>query len=262
MKTAIDFIGIGCQKCGTTSVFNALAMHPLIMPPSHGVTGRKTGVQALKEKWVPKECHYWGRDVRTFGTRTYHIKYWGELQKNLVYGEFTPNYIIFEEALQGIHAYNPHIKLIAILRNPVDRLCSEYQMLVSSGRRDISFRELIDRYADLKTPKVRRQYKARLWPLYRSCYGRQVKRVVELFDRKNLLFIKMEELQNFSVTLKKIFQFLGVEPTFVPDLKLNSRNYEKKEIPYFNELLDRFFLKEIEMLEELTGWDCRDWKKQ
>jgi hypothetical protein len=262
MKDKIDFIGIGCQKCGTTSVFNALAMHPLIMPPTKGASGRKLGINADKDKWVPKECHYWGRDVKSFGTRTYHCKYWGTLQEDLIYGEFTPNYIIFAEALEKIKEYNPNIKLIAIFRNPVERLWSEYQIVKRSGKVNKSFREFINRYSGLESPKIRQQYKKRLYPLYRSCYGRQVKQVLNLFDRKNLFFFKMEELQNFSAILEKLMLFLEIDPVPVPELKLNSRNNNKEEIPYYKELLDRFFLQEIEILEELMEWNCGDWKEQ
>jgi hypothetical protein len=56
--------------------------------------------------------------------------------------------------------------------------------------------------------------------------------------------------------------FLEIDPVPVPELKLNSRNNNKEEIPYYNELLDRFFLQEIEILEELMEWNCGDWKEQ
>jgi hypothetical protein len=70
----------------------------------------------------------------------------------------------------------------------------------------------------------------------------------------------MEELQNFSVTLKKIFQFLGVDPIPVPELKLNTRTKSEETIPFYKELMECFFLKEIELLEDLMGWNCDEWK--
>ncbi|KPJ97695.1 MAG: hypothetical protein AMJ60_10525 [Desulfobacterales bacterium SG8_35] len=138
MKKTIDFIGIGCQKCGTTSVFNAIAQHLFIIPPNGAISGANISIEEIKgSQYTGKECHYWGRDIRVFGIDTYHKYYWGEFlvngkfMENFVYGEFTPNYIIFGEALKSIRDYNPDIKLMAVFRNPVERLWSEYNMYKS-----------------------------------------------------------------------------------------------------------------------------------
>ena len=255
MKTSIDFIGIGCAKCGTTSVFNALAMHPLIIPPRRGLTGSKTD-----RRLIGKECFFWDRHIRSYGIDTYHKGHWGELKDNLVYGEFSPDYILFEETLKKIRDYNDRIKLLAIFRNPVERLWSEHKMFLEYGRYNISFRELIDNYADLQEPRMRRRTKTETWPIYRSCYGRQVTKVLELFDRENLFFIKLEELQDFSSIMEKLFHFLGLNPLPVPELKLNARTKGDEIVPFYEELIDRFFLKEIELLENLMGWNCDEWK--
>jgi hypothetical protein len=257
MKKKIDFIGIGCQKCGTTSVFNALAQHPQIIPPRAGLTGSKKD----RDKLIGKECFYWEKYIRKYGVETYHRIHWGDLQDNFLYGEFTPDYIIFAEALEKIKNYNPDIKLLAIFRNPVERLWSEHKMFLEYGRYNISFRELIDNYADIKEPRMRHRTKTERWPIYRSCYGRQVKRVLDLFDRNNLYFFKIEELQNFSDTISKIFNFLGIPPFAAHDLQLNIRNKKNDAIPFYEELMERFFLKEIELLESLMNWDCDDWKR-
>ena len=268
MKKTIDFIGIGCQKCGTTSVFNALAQHFFIIPPNGAISGANLSIEETKRlQLASKECHYWGRDIRVFGIETYHKQYWqdffvnGKFIEDFVYGEFTPNYIIFEDALKRIKEYNPDIKLLAIFRNPVERLWSEYTMFISYGRYNISFRELIDKYSDLREPRVKRRTKTETWPIYRSCYGKQVKRVLDLFDRKNVFFLKMDELKKFSATIERIFSFLGVSPISVPELKLNKRDNPQEKIPYYEELMDRFFLKDIELLEDLLGWNCDEWKR-
>jgi len=72
--------------------------------------------------------------------------------------------------------------------------------------------------------------------------------------------MKMEELLDFSATIERIFNFLGVSPMSVPELKLNTSDNEPVRIPYFEELMDRFFLKDIELLENLLGWNCEKWK--
>jgi len=257
MKDKIDFIGIGCQKCGTTSVFNALAMHPLIHPPKAGFENIKTGAKNV----VHKECHYWGNLVRSLSVEQYHDKFFGTLYDRYTYGEFTPNYILFEEALRRIRDYNPDIKLLAVFRNPVERLWSEYKMFRGKKRYKLSFRDLIDKYSDLQEPRILSPMKPEIWPIYRSCYGRQAKKVLKLFDRKNLFFIRVEELQDFSATIDELFKFLGLAPIPVPELKLNTSETPKEKIPYHEELLDRFFLRDIELLESLLGWDCETWKR-
>ena len=71
----------------------------------------------------------------------------------------------------------------------------------------------------------------------------------------------MDELKKFSATIERIFSFLGVSPMSVPELKLNTRDNRKEKIPHYEELMDRFFLKDIELLEDLLGWNCDEWKR-
>jgi len=253
MKDRIDFIGIGCRKCATTSVFNALALHPLIIPPHS-----ERRIHSSKQFF--KECHYWERDVCNFDIGTYHKKYWGELENGFLYGEFSPDYIVFEDCLRMIHDYNPHIKLIALFRDPVERLWSDYRMFRKKNIYNYPFREFIDKYADLEPPQLSSDIRFEDWPLYASCYGTLVQKAMGLFDRKNLLFIKMEELEVFSEVIEKIFSFLGVHSYPVPEKRLNT-SPSNVTIPFHSELLDRFFLKEIELLENLLDWDCSDWKE-
>jgi len=255
MKESIDFIGIGCRKSATTSVFNALAMHPLIIPPLKDIR-----IHEKKQQYF-KECHYWERDFLSYGIQTYHKKFWGYLQESLIYGEFTPDYIIYDESLEMIRDYNPDIKIIAIFRNPIERLWSEYRMFQRKENYQLSFRELIEKFADLQKPVISSNNSPEKWPLYTSCYGTQVEKLLRLFDRQNLFLLKMEELKDFATRINDIFSFLGVHTFPVPVLHLNTHS-SNTEIPFYEELMDRFFLKEIELLENLTGWNCDDWKVQ
>jgi hypothetical protein len=253
MKNSIDFIGIGCRKSATTSVFNALAMHPLIIPPLKDIR-----IHSKKQQYF-KECHYWERDVLSCGIQTYHKKFWGDLKEGLIYGEFTPDYIIYDDSMKMIRDYNPDIKLIAIFRNPIERLWSEYRMFQRKENYALSFKKLIEKSADLQKPVISPDNSPEKWPLYTSCYGTQVEKLMRMFDPQNLFLLKMEELKDFAARINDIFNFLGVHSFPVPALHLNIHP-SNTEIPFYEELMERFFLKEIELLESLTGWNCDDWK--
>lgn len=102
-STKPDFVGIGVQKAGTSSVADFLAASGATFPRGK------------------KELHWLGKR-RTAAIRrsTYKLNF----LKGQVSGEFTPNYIEWPNALLELHQVCPKTKLIVFLRNPVDRFIS------------------------------------------------------------------------------------------------------------------------------------------
>ena len=120
----IDFIIAGTQKGGTTALDEYFRSHQNI---------------CMADK---KEVHFFDED-RYFEKKSpnyskYH-KYFSPNDYSQVIGEATPIYMYLSKAIERIHVYNPQIKLIIILRNPIDRAFSHWNMENSGVLQMIDF---------------------------------------------------------------------------------------------------------------------------
>ena len=125
----VDFIIAGTQKGGTSALDAYLRLDPQICLP-HKV----------------KEVHFFEADP-LFDTgepdyRLYHAFFKPRSWHRLV-GEATPGYMYCEDVPRRIHAYNPDMKIILSLRNPIDRAFSHWNMNKKRGFEPLSFGDAI-----------------------------------------------------------------------------------------------------------------------
>jgi hypothetical protein len=222
--TMPNFLIIGAQKAGTTALYHYLRQHPQIY------------MSAVKE---PHFFAYEGAKPYFCGPRDqdivnqqfvadiddYRALFRG-LSNEAAIGEASAMYIYLPGVPQRIRHYVPDAKLIAILRNPVERAYSSFVHL----RRDD--REPISDFA-----QALREEKARIhnnWvPIWHykqaGFYYRQLKRYYATFEQHQIKVLLHEELnENPAGALRDIFRFLGVDETF--DLDVSAR-YNVSGIP-------------------------------
>lgn len=248
----VNFIIAGTQKGGSTALAKFLAQHPQI---AFG---------------IEKECHFFDHDTyfekEKVNYSIYH-KNWIHIllnQKKLstykIYGESTPIYMYWQECMERIKLYNYKMKLIFILRNPIDRAYSQWNMNKDRLEEDLSFIEA------LKQEKTRRLISSNNDRLYsyinRGFYSQQIEKIMNIFPHQQMLFLKNEDLKNnHQQTLNSVFEFLEVDScNKIEPRKINSRFY-----PLMNhsdrEFLKKQFSQEIIDLENLLDWHLSDWKK-
>lgn len=116
----VDFLVIGAQKSGTTSIFNYLSSHPSIFMPQC------------------KEVCFFTRDFER-GVDWYFSNYFPSAPASSIKGEASPHYMYFKNVPERIASLFPDIKLIAVLRNPITRAYSHYQMTVRRNLEKRSF---------------------------------------------------------------------------------------------------------------------------
>jgi Sulfotransferase domain len=190
--TLPNFLIIGAPKAGTTSLYSYFSEHPAIFMPE------------LKE---PRFFGYEGQGDRIrFPVRTLeeYTALFDAVTTETAIGEATPHYLVYPVAAQRIRDLIPEVRLIASLRDPVDRAYSVYQMnLRNKGvNRDIPFVEAIRTDHNL-----------------RETYADMLGRYVALFPPEQLKVILLEDLEaDPHRTVRALFAFLGVDPDFVPDL--------------------------------------------
>lgn len=205
-----DFIIIGAQRSGTTSLFNYLNQHPEIHPS------------------FPKEIHYFSNHYHK-GSNWYRSHFPLTINKkinvsyrkqNFITGEATPYYLNHPLAAERVFKLVPNVKLIVLLRNPVDRAYSHYQHQVKMGTENLPFDEAIDaeetrisgEVERIKQEKEYRSFNLQNYSyLSRGIYIYQLREWLEYFDRNQMLVMESERLfRNPSHVLKEIYDFLGV----------------------------------------------------
>jgi hypothetical protein len=163
--------------------------------------------------------------------------------------------------MQRIWNYNPKIKLLILLRNPVERAFAHWNMQRYKGIEPLDFfdaiREEETRIAGAPPAQARR-----FAYLERGFYGEQLERVFQFFPREQMKVVKFEDFKvKQRQTLASIFSFLGRKPV------RSLRNKDRNVVPYERAMnweervfLYNLFAEDISKTEQLLGWDCSDWK--
>ncbi len=259
-----DFIVIGAAKSGTTSLYGALADHPLVVPcvTDEGHFDKTKEVHFFDYNFYRGEDWYRSH----FPPAQERLEFAREHGRPFLTGEASPSYISHLWAPARIRELLPDVKLIAIFRNPVDRAYSQFKMSCREGVEELeSFEEATRREGERLRPELERMsadpwynsWNYGCWSyLSRSRYAEQVERWLGLFPRDQLLFLKAEDLFDAPErTLDTVFEFLGLPP-YRPEqpARLNTAEYEA--IPAETRAaLTEYFRPHNERLYELVGVD-------
>ncbi len=224
----VDFVIGGTQKGGTSALDSFLQQHPEICMPE-----------------TRKELHFFDREADDTDYKKYHANFKPKPQHRAI-GEASPIYMYWETAPYRIWRYNPQMKWILALRNPVERAFSAWNMETKRGKEKLPFAEAIEKEAD----RCRRGF-----------YAHQVRRLFNIFGRDNCLVLLNEELRNdHEKTLRRVFEFLGVDGSFVPpEASVFEQEYSIQiDNKLRSRLIDTFYfdIKELERLLErnLSSW--------
>ncbi len=178
----VDFMIIGAQKCGTTGLVKQLAGHP------------EVAFCRVKEPEYFNRTANWRDELER-----YHALF--DPAPGKLRGEGSTMYTFFPEwpqTAERLHEYNPELKLIYIMREPVARIESHYAHRLGHKRTSAApEHEVLSR------------------PFYvnRSRYGVQLRPYLELFEREQLLLLVFEEyIASPEKTLQQVAEFLEISP--------------------------------------------------
>ena len=244
-----DFIIIGTVRSGSTSLYYNICSHPSILPASYDEIGFFDSNYHLGMNWY-RSMFPLKSDMERIRSET----------KYALTGEDTPFYFWKIDAANRIRKILPKIKLITILRNPVQRAYSNYCLGVREGTEKLTFEEAVRKELDtlpenkilaeniFKFCNVRRSYIAK------SLYVYQMKIWFERFSKNRLFVISTEEMSKSPAhTMNQAYEFLGLpkyENTFFE--KRKKASYEKMGDNIRKEL-EEFFKPHNEELFKLIG---------
>jgi len=186
-----NFLCVGATKTGTSSMHQILKQHQEIYLPSQ------------------KESFFFERNYNK-GIEWY-LKLFDNVANEKAIGEICPTYLYLPECPARIFKeLDKEIKLIFIFRNPADKMFSNYKMNKSLFNEKNTFKQAIE--LDKIRIKEKIIYHETFHYIKKGYYDKQVKRYLEFFDKKNMLFLIYETdiKQNPKQTYNKIQDFLGV----------------------------------------------------
>lgn len=204
------FLIIGAAKAGTTSLYNYLKVHPQVyMSPV-----KETNFFALDGKGL--EAYWQGYALDPFASSTHAIDTWDKYQ--LLYqrangaraiGEASPAYLYVPQVPHRIRHYLPDVKLVAVLRNPVDRAYSHYIYYRRDGReQQVDFLKALD-----EEEQRIRQGQVATWSYKQmGYYHALLKPYYELFDPAQIRVYLFEELRaDPAALLADLSAFLEID---------------------------------------------------
>lgn len=215
-----DFVFVGSGRCGSTTLYRQIATHPQVSCP--------------KRKEIRFFDKHWDRGVE------WYEAFFSGVSDDMVTGEASPEYLISEVAAGRMASLIPRARLLASLRNPVDRAYSHYLLNHYHRRRErLSFSEAIS--AEAKRPTQRRP--GRFAYVGMGQYLAQLQRFMSHFPREQLLVLIFEEDIRDAPrqTFARVCRHLGIDGTFEPpniDVRLSmTRSVHSRALRSLNGLL-------------------------
>ncbi|GAB4300385.1 MAG: sulfotransferase domain-containing protein [Oscillatoriaceae cyanobacterium] len=209
-----NFLIIGAAKAGTTSLFHYMKQHPQIyMAP-----GKETNFFALEGEKL-NFCGP-GDDLDTNSFSITKLENYQNLFQGvagqIAIGEASPFYLYSEKAPLKIFQYDPKMKMIVILRHPVERAYSNFLHFSRGGREPFSDFNLA---IDNEQNRIDNNWQW-LWHYVQlGFYYIQIQRYLQFFDRSQLKICFHEDLEkNPNQLICELFNFLGVDESFIPDI--------------------------------------------
>ena len=250
-----DFLIIGAVRCGTTSLYYDICEHSCVLPAAYDEIGFFDSNYELGFNWYKS----------MFPTKFQRKKI--ESKTNIcITGEDTPFYFWSKKAAERIKEDFPKIKLIILLRNPIDRAYSNYHLGIRLGSESLSFEdsikkemELLEKNNDIESNGIEKFLRPRSY-IAKGLYYNQIRKWFELFSKDQILVINTENLSNKpSQTLEKVFEFLGLPNQSIKNLQNRKVANYKPMNEDARKFLKNFFKSHNEKLYKVLGkkfdWD-------
>lgn len=252
-RLPIGFSIVGVQKAATSTLYGMLVAHPSV-----------AGGQE-------KELRFFMRERLNWTTPKYaHYARAAEDPQVTLAGDATPAYFFWPSALQRMQRYNPEMRLIVTLRDPIERAFSQWSMERTWNAAFPELPDAIDRFAaptipdsipdDVTPGRLRKE------SLFtRGLYGQQLRRGLLSFPREQWLVLDFRDVfSRQAETLDRVTDFLGLDrfESYPPVLHKNQTPSDHTGAAPTVEQIARLvelYAPDLRALQELSGLDVSGW---
>lgn len=235
LRSMPDFVVVGAPKCGTTSLYSFLCSHPKVEPA------------------LTKEIHYFDQPHKyEMGDLWYRHNFPASVslrRAGALTGEATTTYLFHPLAPARMSRSAPGAKIIAMLRDPVDRAYSEYHMIMRAGMEYMSFedalaaedaRTLGERRRAASDPKMRPFYTHNYSYAAKGMYAEQLERWARYYGGRMLVETLEDMRRDPRGVAGRVLEFLGLDPAGALPGKLNEGEYGPMSSSTRKSLAERF----------------------
>lgn len=176
------FLVIGGQRCGSSWIHKCLAEHPDVFVAT------------------PKELHYFNRNFDR--GRAWYLQNFSDADSFTAAGEVTPDYIADGQTPERVLELNPEMRLVAVLREPIERAHSLYRLKMGTTLDYPTFQDAIDHHPEM---------------LEHGLYAQHLRNWHACFDPDQLLILLYDDLiRSDAQTICKIYRHIGVGDGYIP----------------------------------------------
>ncbi|HRN40607.1 MAG TPA: sulfotransferase [Vicingus sp.] len=277
LSAKVNLFIIGAQKCGTSTLFDNLIKHKKI-------------IGGVKEKNFFSHPYLFLKGLDWYYSLFHSKKIYFDILSKNYYVDASPSYLPSKEVAKRIHSYNPNAKIIVMMRNPIDRAFSAWNMykqmnLLSDDEKESLIRKFILGQTDEEKDKFVAMINLTVFPTFeemveqelhdiknniqpypgilkRGIYHEQIEKYHALFSHNQFFYICSEEFKkNKTGILIELFDFLSLE-NVVSTEKLedkHKREYQNKMSPEIRENLKIFYepynQKLFSLINKTYNWE-------
>ena len=274
LRSLPDFIIIGAGRAGTTALYSYLIQHPSIVAASNynklGTAGTASADLHFFEYMTSNNVQWYKSHFPILFSKSNNHKNF------LITGEFTSTYMHHPDVPQRIFNLLPKIKLIVVLRNPVDKAYSTYYQQFRFGEITTLFEDIID--AELRRINLNKDFPelnsnnpnfenfVAQNIIRHAIYADYLETWLEIFNREQILILNSDDLkQSTKETLRQVFNFLNVSNYDIADTSpVRPVGVLAKKYPSISkstrEKLIEFYKPHNQRLNKLLGTNF-DWER-
>jgi hypothetical protein len=241
-----NFFLIGAHKSGTTSLYHYLGEHPNIYmspekePRFFALSGKNLDYRGPSDP--TKKC-------KTANLQEYQCLFKG-VQNEKAIGESSTLYLYADDAAENIYKYDSTVKILSILRDPVERAYSNFMFARQTGH------EILYDFMQALSAEESRILE-RWGPLWhykrKGFYFQQLEKYFNLFHKDRIKIVLYDEFkENPLDTVQKIYQFLEVDESFIPDLSIHYRVTGLPNSNLGSQILDFFKSDYIDLVKHIS----------
>lgn len=251
---------IGAQRSGTSSLYKYLGSHPQVFP------SLRKEIEFFSTRFTEGEPWYRAHFPLSSRARLRSRR----IGRPTLSFEATPDYLLHPFAAQRAAQLVPDARIIALLRNPIDRAISQYGHNRRLGQEPLSLVDALDQEAERLAPEYGKitadpSYQARPLRRYsyitRGRYAEQLERWQSWFPPDQIKVVRFEDLANApAATLSAIESFLAIDDWHPEEFANHSygrsgRSDEANDYPQIRKRLAAEFESHNRRLFELLGYD-------